>query len=174
MNINRLTRARDDLEGIQSFYAQSVTPGSYMTTNFVPKSSGVNMSAVNEQMVFPREGYGLNNRAIDVDSILRLQAEFKNNRCNIRAQARPFLTVPFMAGGMGNTDIESSLLMSEQIRAGKECGTVTEQSFDNVFTPMIPTLAQNIQNPANLIPEVATPGWIRGGLSSREYMRGGE
>lgn len=174
MDINRLTRARDDLEGIQSFYAQSVTPGRYMTTNFAPKSSGVNTSAVDQQMVFPREGYGLNNRAIDVDSILRLQAEYKNNRCNIRAQSRPFLTIPFMAGGLGNTDIESSLLLSEQVRAGKECGTITEKAFDNAFTPMIPTLAENIQNPANLIPEVATPGWIRGGLSSREYMRGQE
>jgi hypothetical protein len=174
MNINRLTHARDDLEGIQSFYAQSVSPGRYMTTNFTPKASGVNTVSAEQHMLYPRDGYGYNNNSINVDSILRLQGEYKNNRCNIRAQARPFLTVPFMAGGMGNTDVESSLLMSEQVRAGKECGTVTEQAFDGAFIPMIPTLAKNVQNPENLIPEVASPGWIRGGLSSREYMRGGE
>jgi hypothetical protein len=174
MDINRLTHARDDLQGIQSFYAQSVSPGRYLTTNLAPKASGVNSAAIDQQMVYPREGYGLNNRAIDVDSILRLQSDFKNNRCNIRAQARPFLTVPFMAGGRGNPDVESSLLLSEQVRNGKECGTVTEQAFDGVFTPMIPMMAQNIQNPANLITEVAAPGWIRGGIPSREYMRGNE
>jgi hypothetical protein len=125
-------------------------------------------------MVFPREGYGINNREIDVDSVLRIQAEYKNNRCNIRAQARPFLTVPFMAGGRGNPDVESNLLYAEQVRTGKECGTVTEQAFDGAFIPMIPTMARNVQNPNNLITEVASPGWIRGGMPSREYMRGGE
>jgi hypothetical protein len=172
MDINRLTHARDDLEGIQSFYAQSVSPGKYMTANFAPKPSGVNNVAVEQQMVYPREGYGINNRAVDVDSILRIQSEYKSNRCNIRAQARPFLTVPYMAGGRGNPDVESTLLLSEQVRNGKECGTVTEKAFDGAFTPMIPTMAQNVQNPVNLITEVAAPGWIRGGLPSREYMRG--
>jgi hypothetical protein len=174
MNINRFTHARDDLQSIQSFYAQSASPGRYLTTNLIPQASGVNGVAIDQQMVYPREGYGLNNRVIDVDSILRQQADYKNNRCNIRAQSRPFLTVPYMAGGMGNTDVESTLLMPEQVRTGKECGTVTEQAFDGAFIPMIPTVAKNIQNPANLISEVASPGWIRGGLSSREYMRGGQ
>ena len=98
MEINRLTHSRDDLCGIQSFYSQSVGPGRYMTTNLVPKATGVNPLAVNQLLIYPREGYGLNNAAIDADSILRNQIAFKNNRCQIRPQSRPFLTVPYMAG----------------------------------------------------------------------------
>jgi hypothetical protein len=137
----------------------------------VQDAKEVNPLAVQEYMLYPREGFGLNNASIDSDSVLRNQPEFKSNRCLIRAQARPFLSVPYMGGGRGNPDVESLLLHSEQVREGKECGTITEMGFDGVFTPMIPNLKENIQNANNLITEDASPGWIRGGLPSRAYIR---
>ena len=75
-----------------------------------------------------------------------------------------------MGGGRGNPDVESVLQQSEQVRMGSECGTVTEQQL-NVFDPLIPSVAANIQKPSNLIPEVAQSGWIRGGIPSRQYIR---
>lgn len=166
-----MTHARDDLCGIQSYYSQSIGPGRYITTNLVPRASGVNPLAVEQLLIYPRDGYGWNNRQIDADSVVRLQPGFKNNRCLTRSQARPFLSVPYMAGGRGNQDVESFLLHSEQVRMGKECGTVTEQFFDQQYTPMIPLLSKNVQNPNNLVEEVASPGWVRGGLPSRSYLR---
>ena len=80
MEINRLTHSRDDLCGIESFYSQSVGPGRYMTTNLVPKATGVNPMAVDQLLIYPREGFGFNNASIDADSILRNQPSFKNNR----------------------------------------------------------------------------------------------
>lgn len=171
LSINRMTRTKDDLCGIESYYAQSTNAGRYYTTNLVPSARDVNPLAVQNLLVYPREGFGVNNKQIDSESVLKNQAEFKNNRCLIRNQARPFLSVPFMGSGRGNSDIESFLLHSEQVRQGKECGTVTEQAFDGVFTPMVPSLQQNIQNPHNIIPEVASAGWIRGGIPSRQYVR---
>lgn len=108
--INRLSRVRDDLCGIEQYYKQSVGPGDYMVTNLVPDAKRVNPLSVDQLLIYPREGYGLNNRSIDADSILRNQPEFKNNRCIIRNQARPFSTVPYMGGGRGNPDVESLLL----------------------------------------------------------------
>ena len=166
-----MTHSRDDLCGIQSYYSQSIGPGRYITTNLVPKASGVNPLAVEQLLIYPREGYGWNNAQIVADSIQRLQPGFKNNRCLTRSQARPFLTVPYMAGGRGNQDVESFLLHSEQVRMGKECGTVTEQFFDQQYTPMIPLLSKNVQDPQNLVQEVAASGWVRGGLPSRSYLR---
>jgi hypothetical protein len=171
LSINRMTRTHDDMCGIQSYYAQSVGPGRYFTTNLTPAPSSVNPVAIENQMVYVRDGYGLNNSQIDADSAIRNHPVFKNNRCNIRPQTRPFLSVPYMGGGRGNPDVESALLHSQQVRVGKECGTVTEVAFDGVFTPMVPSLERNIQNPSNLIPEVAADGWIRGGLPSRLYNR---
>ena len=171
MQLNRLTHTRDDSCGLQQYFKQSVGPGQYVTTNLVQDAKEVNPLAVQEYMLYPREGFGLNNASIDSDSVLRNQPEFKSNRCLIRAQARPFLSVPYMGGGRGNPDVESLLLHSEQVREGKECGTITEMGFDGVFTPMIPNLKENIQNANNLITEDASPGWSRGGLPSRAYIR---
>jgi hypothetical protein len=171
MQINRLTHPRDDGCGIEQYYKQSVGPGSYTTTNLVPAARDVNPLAAQNLLIYPREGFGANNAFIDAESVLKNQPEFNNNRCNIRAQARPFLSVPYMGSGRGNADVESLLLHSEQVRQGKECGTVTEQQFDGVFTPQIPVVKNNIQKPENLIEEMASPGWIRGGVPSRNYVR---
>lgn len=169
--LNRLTHTRDDLCGIESYFRQSVGPGNYMITNLVPDARKVNPLGTEQLLIYPKEGYGYNNKEIDVDSVLRNQPEFKNNRCNIRPQARPFLSVPYMGTGRGNPDVESNLLHSEQVRQGKECGTVTEEFFTGQYTPLIPTLKDNIQNPKNLVPEVAASGWIHGGIPTRSYIR---
>ena len=171
MDINRLTHTRDDAGGIASYYSQSVGPGRYNVTNLVPDARRVNPLAVPNLLIYPREGFGANNKAIDAESVLKNQPEFKNNRCLIRAQARPFLSVPFMGTGRGNPDVESVLIHSEQVRMGKECGTVTEQSFDGVFEPLIKTVRENIQKPEHLVTEAAANGWIRGGIPSRQYIR---
>jgi hypothetical protein len=171
MDINRLTKTRDDLCGIQQYYTQSLGPGKYTTMNLVPDARRVNPLASEQQLMYPREGYGLNNAQVDSDSMLRNESSFKSNRCQIRAQARPFLTVPYMAGGRGNSDVESLLQHSEQVRMGKECGTVTEQFFDQQYTPMIPILKENVQKPSTLVQEVAAPGWIHGGIPTRSYLR---
>lgn len=171
LQINRLTHTKDDSCGIEQYYKQSVGPGAYTTTNLVPDARDVNPLASKELLVYAREGFGSNNRQIDSESVLKNQPEFNNQRCNIRAQARPFLGVPYMGGGRGNAEVETLLLHSEQVRMGKECGTITEQQFDGIFTPMIPTVKDNIQRPENLITEMASPGWIRGGLPSRSYIR---
>ena len=46
-----------------------------------------------------------------------------------------------------------------------------QERFDGVFVPLIPSVKNNIQKAENLIPEMASPGWIRGGLPSRSYIR---
>jgi hypothetical protein len=171
LQLNRLTHTKDDSCGIEQYYKQSVGPGAYTTTNLVPDARDVNPLASKELLIYAREGFGSNNKQIDSESVLKNQPEFNNQRCNIRQQARPFLGVPYMGGGRGNAEVETLLLHSEQVRMGKECGTVTETQFDGVFTPMIPTVKNNIQKPENLITEMASPGWIRGGLPSRSYIR---
>ena len=170
MEINRLSSTKDDLCGVQQYYKQSVGPGRYAVTNLVPSAREVNPLAAGAVTTYPREGYGYNNMQIDADSVLRNQPAFKSNKCSTRNQSRPFLTVPYMAGGRGNPDLESLLLHAEQVRTGAECGTISEQQL-NVFDPLIPSMEANIQKPSNLIPEVAQSGWIRGGIPSRQYIR---
>ena len=59
-----------------------------------------------------------------------------------------------------------------QITDKKSCRVLMEKSFMGLhMTPMIPSLNSTIQNPANLIEQIAADGWIRGGLPSRELSR---
>ena len=51
-NLNRLTHTRDDTCGLESFYAQSVGPGNYQTTNLVPRASGVNPLSVGQLNIY--------------------------------------------------------------------------------------------------------------------------
>lgn len=171
MELNRLANVKDDVCAVQQRTFQSEGPGAYSLTNLVPDARKVNPLAVQNLLIYPREGYGINNKNVNSDSILRNQEGFTSKRCNTRIQARPFLSVPFMGGGRGNTDVETLLQHSEYSRMGKACDTVTEEFFSQQFTPLVPSLAATIQNPKNLIPEVAANGWVRGGLPSREYLR---
>ena len=43
--------------------------------------------------------------------------------------------------------------------------------IDYRHTPMIPSLRASVTNPANLVEGVASKGWIRGGLPTRELIR---
>jgi hypothetical protein len=68
--------------------------------------------------------------------------------------------------------MEARLQQGAYINDMKSCKTVTEKSFKNlVEVPLVPTLQATIQNPANLVEGVASKGWIRGGLPSRELTR---
>lgn len=172
MVVNTFTRVRDDKCDVSQQYYDSTGPGNYMTTNLTPAQKSAKEVELPNPTLLGREGFGFNNKQIDVDSRLRTnQVQAGRLRCPLHPQSRPFATVPFMGRGRGNADLESGLIYSEFARIERPCGTVTETFFDGQFVPLVPHLAAHIQNPANLIPEVAANGWIRGGIPSRSFIR---
>jgi len=171
-NINEFTRTRDDTCEVAQTIRDSSGPGSYQVTNLVPAQASAAKVEHSNPTLLGREGFGLNTAEIDADSKLRNDAKQAGRlRCPLHVQGRPFATVPYMGNGRGNPDIESSLLYPEFARMERPCGTVTETFFANQFVPLVPHLAQHIQNPANLVPEAAADGWIRGGIPSRQFIR---
>jgi hypothetical protein len=170
--INGFTRERDDVCSYNHEYRESVGPGRYITTNLVPNKTSVIPQALSNPTVIAAEGFGIDQQNIDSDSSIRNNPTLEGrSRCPLRLQSRPFTTVPFMARGRGNQELESKLQQSEFVRTGRECGTVSETFLQTQFTPLIPHLQNNVQNPKNLVPEVAAQGWIRGGVPSRQYIR---
>lgn len=170
--INEFTRVRDDSCEVAQNTRDSAGPGAYQVRNLVPKQSDAARIEYPNPTLLGREGFGFNNKSIDKDSLLRNEAEQAGRqKAPLHLQSRPFTTVPYMGNGRGNADVESSLLYAEFARIERPCGTVTETFFDNSFTPLVPHLAKHIQNPANLIPEVAAQGWVRSGIPSRQFVR---
>jgi len=170
--INEFTRTNYDSCEILQNTNDSAGPGSYQVNNLVPKQEAAASIEYGNPTLLGREGFGLNNSEIDSDSKLRNEAtQAGRQRCPLHVQSRPFATVPFMGNGRGNPDVESSLIYPEFARVERPCGTVTETFFSNQFTPLVPHLASRVQNPENLVPEVAASGWIRGGIPSRQFVR---
>lgn len=172
--IQQFTRVRDDPCN-QSFQnKETVSPGAYQVTNLYPSLATATRIAHEQPIVPERDGFGWSASAVDIDSTLRNHGmQTLSPHCPVRGrtQARPFATVPYMGRGKGEAMLESRLQMSEFIRQGKDCGTISDSFYGNQFTPMIPHMAKNVQDPKHLIPEVAASGWVSGGIPSRQWVR---
>ncbi len=172
MVINTFTRTWDDGCEVLQQYQDSTGPGSYQVTNLVPAQEKAQATEIPNPTLLGKEGFGYNNKEIDMDSKLRTNPTQEGRlRCPLHVQSRPFATVPYMGRGRLNPDVESGLIYSEFARVERPCGTVTETFFDGQFYPLVPHLAAHIQNPKNLIPEDAANGWIRSGIPSRIWVR---
>jgi hypothetical protein len=172
MVINSFTRSWDDGCEVLQQYQDSTGPGSYQVTNLVPPQAKAQATEIPNPTLLGKEGFGYNNKEIDVDSKLRTNPTQEGRlRCPLHVQSRPFATVPYMGRGRLNPDVESGLIYSEFARVERPCGTVTETFFDGQFYPLVPHLAAHIQNPKNLIPEDAAKGWLRSGVPSRQFLR---
>jgi hypothetical protein len=68
--------------------------------------------------------------------------------------------------------MESQIQQGEQIVNKKSINTLAETSYIKYHqTPLLPAIQQRINNPANQIENIASDGWVRGGLPSRELTR---
>jgi hypothetical protein len=95
-----------------------------------------------------------------------------NPKARIDLFQRPFATVPFLGRGAVDPTLESQIQQGEAITNKRTVTQLTEKSHLKYHTtPMIQSVKDNIQNPNNLIEGMASEGWIRGGVPSRELTR---
>ena len=116
---------------------------------------------------------GINSDYIDINSRLRIP-DCLSGQYGVTAQQRMFLTVPFLGKGVQNCDLENELLLRgvvshENKKTETDNGQVSH--IERQYTPLLPTLEQQVTNPASCVEGVANEGWIRGGLPSRIAAR---
>jgi hypothetical protein len=86
--------------------------------------------------------------------------------------SRPFATVPYLGRGSVDPLLESQIQQGEGVTNKRSVTRLTEKSHLKYHTtPLIPEVKYNIQNPSLMIESVASEGWIRGGVPSRELTR---
>jgi len=108
---------------------------------------------------------------IDTNSGLKIDP-ISRPPCRISLFQRPFATVPYLGRGAVDPTMESAIMQGDQISNRKTVTSYSEKSFlKHQYTPMLPSLANSISNPANLVEGVAASGWIRGGIPSRDLIR---
>jgi hypothetical protein len=156
---------------------QSIAQGAYHLQNFHscecgapgPRSVAFSQPNINFQV---GQGWGGEDGClVNNDSILRYENKLTNMNTINQLFERPYLTVPFMGKGVPHPNEETVLQPGEDTSMKKSCNTLAGISIENYFTPLVPNLANNVQNTIHLIPEDNNETWVRGGLSSRAMAR---
>jgi hypothetical protein len=92
-----------------------------------------------------------------------------SNQSKRELDTRVFPGAPLMSNGQSvlkNPDLSSRLKFGEDTRSKKSQNCTGSYSADN-FIPLVPAIAENIQNVDHIIPTY----WVRGGMSSRSVIR---
>lgn len=175
---DNLSRLGDDVCYNTGRQKQNTLYGSYNITNYFSNDCGLEKPiqfATSQPNIFVGGGYGnsgVNGCNINSDSMLKIGSEQNKPKCRISLYTRPFLTVPYLGKGAHNPVQEAKIQQGDWTNLKKSCNNMSEKShIDYRHTPMIPTLKSSVTNPANLVEGVASDGWIRGGLPSRELIR---
>ena len=93
-------------------------------------------------------------------------------KCRIDLFHRPFATVPFLGRGAVNPIIESQIQQGELNVNKRSINNLSEKSYIKYHqTPLLPAVKERLTNPANSVEGVASEGWVRGGVPSRELTR---
>ena len=109
---------------------------------------------------------------IDESSKLLIGGIQTHPKTKIDLFGRPFATVPFLGRGSVDPVLEAQIQQGEGITNKRSVTRIMEKSHMKYHTtPLIPEVKQNIQNPSLMIESMASDGWIRGGVPSRELTR---
>ena len=156
---------------------QNVESANYMLQNYFASDCSMKSPkelATTQPGIFYNGGYGSGAGGCNIDdsSDLLIGSIQTHPRCHIDLFQRPFATVPYLGRGSVNPVIESQIQQGEQIINKKSVVNLSEKSYATYHsTPLLPAIREKITNPANCVEGVASEGWIRGGVPSRELTR---
>ena len=93
-------------------------------------------------------------------------------KCKISLYQRPFATVPYLGRGSVDPIVESQMQQGESVINKKSINGMSEKTHLKLSqTPLLSSVKDRVTNPMNSVESAVDPGWIRGGLPSRELTR---
>jgi hypothetical protein len=156
---------------------QNVSACNYMTQNYFASDctmrNPINLATTQPGIIY-NGGYGSGSGGCNIDdsSSLLIGTIQTHPKCRIDLFQRPFATVPYLGRGSVNPIVESQIMQGEMLTNKRSVNQLSEKSYLNYSTtPLLPERQDEINNPANYIEGVASDGWIRGGIPSRELTR---
>jgi hypothetical protein len=130
--------------------------------------------ATTQPGIFYKGGYnvGAGGCNIDDSSNLQIGTIQTHPRCHIDLFQRPFATVPYLGRGSVNPIVESQIQQGELNINKRSVNNLSEKSYIKYSnTPLLSSVKDRLTNPAYSVEGVASSGWIRGGIPSRELTR---
>ena len=174
---NGMSRLSQDSCCIDQNSIQNSQSCSYLLQNYFAQDCSMKNAkalATTQPCINYSGGYGLGAGGCNVDdsSNLLIGGIQTHPKSRIDLFGRPFATVPFLGRGSVDPILEAQIQQGESITNKRSVTRLGEKSHMKYHTtPLIPEVKQNIQNPSLMIEGMASEGWIRGGVPSRELTR---
>jgi hypothetical protein len=174
---DNLSRIGNDNCCIDQTSIQNVASCNYMTQNYFASDCSMKKPidlATTQPGIMYNGGYnsGAGGCNIDTSSKLLIGTIQTHPRCHIDLFQRPFATVPYLGRGSVNPVIESQIQQGEQNVNKRSVNNLSEKSYIKYHqTPLLPAVKDKLTNPVYHIEGVASEGWVRGGVPSRELTR---
>jgi hypothetical protein len=109
---------------------------------------------------------------VDDSSKLLIGSLQTHPRCKIDLFQRPFATVPYLGRGSVDPVLEAQIQQGELLTNKKSVNKTSEKSYIKYQnTPLLPSVKDRVTNASYCVEGVASDGWIRGGVPSRELAR---
>lgn len=138
---DNITRIHDDSVGITERELQNQNQGSYTTSNYFKRYSGMKepiQFATQQPNVFYKGSHGaLDGSTIDNESDLLIGTIQTNPKCRLNLQQRQFLSVPYLGRGPARPLLESRLQQGSLVDPKKSCKTITEKPFSREKTQLV-------------------------------------
>jgi hypothetical protein len=168
----------DDQLTVDLDMMQSQGPGYYRLDNQYSCECGLSEAKeiqVSQPGIHLKGSYGWGGEKgclMDADTTLRQSSDRLTNKNEIhQITERLFQTTPSLTKGFFDVDVESVIRPGNFTTDQRSCGPLSGVTLGNQFTPMIPKLKGEVQDPDHIIPEDSRRDWVRGGLPTRQMVR---
>lgn len=175
MSTNFIINQNTNIKSEQCVYTyQDKTNETMFNYSFLPSVAPNNntrnsyIDSIKTLGILQNTNYDINGENINDSTLLRNGA-LQNELSKRELDTRLFPGAPLMTIGQSelkNTDLSSRLKLGEETRTSKSANSTSSYSANN-FIPLVPSIAENIQNVDHIIPTF----WVRGGMSSRAVIR---
>ena len=170
-----ISRIGNDNVAIDQRNIQNMNNANYRLENYYPHcpmTTAIDFATKQPQVFYKgsHEG-GVKGCEIDANNELKY-THITKPACKLTLISRPFLTVPYLGRGVGDSDTEFMLRAGENALNKKTVNPLMENDFSGHKNyPLIEQLENAVNNSAYKIEEDAMSGWNRAGISARNYAR---
>jgi hypothetical protein len=172
-----MTRIGNDHCYLDQFTIQNMSACNYSLENYFANDCTMKKPialATSQPCVFYNgpSSVGSGGCMVDESSKLLIGSLQTHPRCRIDLFQRPFATVPYLGRGSVDPVLEAQIQQGELLTNKKSVNNSSEKSYIKYQnTPLLPSVKDRVTNPSYCVEGVASDGWIRGGVPSRELAR---
>jgi hypothetical protein len=174
---DNLTRIGNDVCTQDQNTIQNVNASNYLLQNYFSNDCSMKqpIALATTQpgiMYNGGSGSGAGGCNIDASSDLMIGSIQTHPRCRVSLFQRPFATVPFLGRGSVDPILEAQIMQGELLTNKRSVNKLSEKSdIKYQITPLIPSVKDRVTNPVYSVEGVASAGWVRGGIPSRDLTR---